>query len=157
MTDLIPPDEVLRAFLGSYKLVVTYLEQQFAAAQAPSLIESALLTRLHRAPDQRLRMQEAGRYLVVTKSGISRIIDRMVKAGYVTREEWETDRRVTYIVLTDDGRQALRHSARVYREAFRSSFLATLDDDQLHQLVYLLDRVSAGMIQALARDDLMEE
>jgi DNA-binding MarR family transcriptional regulator len=141
MAEPIAADEVLKAFLFSYKTVVSKLEQAFEAGGAPGLFESVLLTHLHRAPENRMRMQDASRFLMITKSGISRMIDRMVRTGYVTRQDWDTDRRVTFIVMTDSGREALRHSAAVFREAFSETFAARLTDDEMFQLVILLRKL----------------
>ena len=141
MSERVAPDEALKAFLFSYKTVVSRLEQSFDAAGAPGLFESVLLTHLHRAPDNRMRMQDASRFLMITKSGISRMIDRMVQSGLVARQDWDADRRVTFIVMTDKGREALRHSGAVFRRAFNETFLARLSDDELFDLVALLRKL----------------
>jgi DNA-binding MarR family transcriptional regulator len=140
----VAPDEALRAFLHSYKSVVSRLEQSFASSGAPGLFESVLLTRLYRSEGQRMRMQDAGTYLVITKSGISRMIDRMVEAGYVERQDWDEDRRVTFIVMTDLGRDALRHSAAVYRQAFAQTFMSRLSEEELFDLVVLLRKLGTA-------------
>jgi DNA-binding MarR family transcriptional regulator len=154
----VAPDEALRAFLVSYKSVVSRLEQSFATAGAPGLFESVLLTRLYRAPGQRMRMQDAGSYLVITKSGISRMIDRMVEAGYVERQEWDADRRVTFIVMTDRGRDALRHSAAVYRQAFAETFMSRLSAEELFDLVALLRKLGDGSdLEGAPADDALAD
>jgi len=141
MSEPVAPDEVLKAFLFSYKAVVSRLEQSFDAAGTPGLFESVLLTHLHRAPDNRMRMQDAGHFLQITKSGISRMIDRMVEAGLVERQDWDADRRVTFIVMTERGREALRRSGVVFRQAFAETFSSRLTDDELYDLVRLLTRL----------------
>ena len=65
MTEPVAADEALKAFLYAYKTLVSKLEQSFSTAEAPGLFESVLLTRLHRAPDNRMRMQDAGRFLMI--------------------------------------------------------------------------------------------
>jgi DNA-binding MarR family transcriptional regulator len=141
MTERVAADEVLKAFLFSYRTVVGKLEQGFDSAGTPGLFESVLLPHLHRAPDNRMRMQDAGRFLMITKSGISRMIDRMVKSGLVERQDWTADRRVTFIVMTDKGREALRHSATVFRSAFAEAFTSRLSDVELVELVTLLRKL----------------
>jgi DNA-binding MarR family transcriptional regulator len=141
VTEPIAPDEVLKALLFSYKAVVSRLEQSFAAANAPSLFESVLLTHLYRAPEHRMRMQDAGRFLMITKSGISRMIDRMVQSGLVERQDWDEDRRVTFVVMTERGREALRHSGAVFRPAFEEIFGTRLNENELYELVVLLQKL----------------
>lgn len=136
------PDEVLRSFMAAYRLSTARLEACFARAGAPSLIESVVLTQLHNAPEGKLPLQRLGRGLpYVTKGGVTRLMDRMQRNGLVERQDSTADRRVTFAVITERGRAALRHAAAVFREAYSLVFAEALSAEELDQLAFLLDRL----------------
>lgn len=68
--------------------------------------EVELLMRLSRAPEERLRMVEVSRSLLLSKSGVTRLVDRLEQRGLVERTSCPEDRRVVYTTLTEQGRQA---------------------------------------------------
>ncbi|MHB8060687.1 MAG: MarR family winged helix-turn-helix transcriptional regulator, partial [Gaiellaceae bacterium] len=68
--------------------------------------EVELLVRLSRAPEERLRMVEVSRSLLLSKSGVTRLVDRLEQRGLVERAACPEDRRVVYTTLTKRGRQA---------------------------------------------------
>jgi DNA-binding MarR family transcriptional regulator len=69
--------------------------------------EVELLVQLSRAPESRLRMLEVSRSLLLSKSGVTRLVDRLEARGLVIRTACSEDRRVTYAALTDSGRHAV--------------------------------------------------
>ena len=68
--------------------------------------EVELLMQLSRAPEERLRMVEVSRSLLLSKSGVTRLVDRLEQRGLVERAPCPGDRRVVYTTLTERGRQA---------------------------------------------------
>jgi MarR family 2-MHQ and catechol resistance regulon transcriptional repressor len=72
---------------------------------APAEFEVCL--RLARSPERRLRMGDLAAQTTLTSSGITRVVDRLVERGLVTRQSCSTDRRTTYAVITDTGRRLL--------------------------------------------------
>jgi DNA-binding MarR family transcriptional regulator len=73
--------------------------------------EVSLLMRLEEAPEQRLRMADLSRSLLLSKSGVTRLVDRLVERGLVERAACPSDRRVVYAGLTDKGRRAVAEAA----------------------------------------------
>ncbi len=73
--------------------------------------EVDLLMRLEEAPEQRLRMADVSRSLLLSKSGVTRLVDRLVERGLVERAACPSDRRVVYAGLTDEGRRAVAAAA----------------------------------------------
>ena len=69
--------------------------------------EVDLLMRLEEAPEQRLRMADVSRSLRLSKSGVTRLVDRLAERGLVERAACPSDRRVVYAGLTDEGRRAV--------------------------------------------------
>ena len=73
--------------------------------------EADLLVRLGEAPEQRLRMADVSRSLRLSKSGVTRLVDRLAERGLVVRAACPKDRRVVYAGLTDEGRQTAAAAA----------------------------------------------
>ena len=73
--------------------------------------EVDLLMRLEEAPERRLRMADVSRSLLLSKSGVTRLVDRLVERGLVERAACPSDRRVVYAGLTAEGRRAVAEAA----------------------------------------------
>ena len=97
-----------------------------------------ILTRLARSPDQRLRMCDLATQSAMSPSGLTRAVDRLVDAGYVTREHCPTDRRVAWAQLTPEGLARIEEAVPVMLEQIEEHFLAPLDAAQRAQLDTLL-------------------
>jgi DNA-binding MarR family transcriptional regulator len=136
------PEETIGAFLRAHHYVWSRLQRMADDADAPDLLQSVVLTRLYREPLHRAGMQELGEMLSMSPSGISRLVDRMEAAGYVTRERGVEDRRVSYTVLTEAGEQALRYTGDVYRAGYEELFLKRLSPSQLETMVDLLSALA---------------
>jgi MarR family transcriptional regulator, 2-MHQ and catechol-resistance regulon repressor len=72
-----------------------------------SMIEFEVLIRLGRSPDGQLRMTDLSAQTSLTASGVTRVIDRLERDGYVSRMACPTDRRSLYAVITRSGRDRL--------------------------------------------------
>jgi DNA-binding MarR family transcriptional regulator len=92
----------------------------------------------------RLRMQELADRVLFSRSGLTRLVDRMAAAGLVTRERCEDDRRGTYAVLTEAGARRLRGAAGVHLRGIRDHFTRHLSDEDVQALRDALGRVLAA-------------
>src|SRR6266498_3687257 len=81
-----------------------------------------VLIQLTSAEDGRLKMQELAHSVLLSKSGVTRLVDRMADAGLVTRDACETDRRVVYATVTHKGRTALRQALPAHAESLARHF-----------------------------------
>jgi len=97
---------------------------------------------LARAPDSRMRRVDLANSLLLTASGVTRLLDGLERDGFVGREQCESDRRVTYAVLTKAGRDKLREADKSHTRQIRELMGAHYDDDELVQLAALLDRLA---------------
>ena len=107
-----------RAFLWAPTLIMRNLEREMRAADHLPLSWFDVLIHLHEAPRGRLRLQALAASVVLSRSGLTRLIDRMEKAGVVRREPATDDRRGSYAVITGEGRRLFeqvmpRHVRRV--------------------------------------------
>jgi DNA-binding MarR family transcriptional regulator len=85
-----------------------------------------VLARLDAAPEGRMRMQELADSLLISKSGLTRLSDRIEEAGYLTRASCPTDRRGTFAVITDAGRAKAREAMPAFFRAAEDLFLQHL-------------------------------
>jgi DNA-binding MarR family transcriptional regulator len=89
----------------------------------------------------RLRMQELAERVLFSRSGLTRLVDRMAAAGLVTRERCEDDRRGTFAVLTDAGARRLREAAGVHLRGIHDHFASHLTDADVEALRSILTKV----------------
>ena len=95
--------QVWRDFLAAHAGVIEALGREMESEQALPLNWFDVLVHLSEAPGMRLRMQDLAASVLLSRSGLTRRIDRMVESGLVRREPSPEDRRSTYAVLTEEG------------------------------------------------------
>ncbi len=132
--------EIWRQFLRAHASVVRELERELAASGMPLSWYDVLL-QLVEAPHRRLRMAELADHLLVSRSGLTRMIDRLEAEGFVRRVPSPDDARGTFTVLTREGFDALRSATPVHLAGIRSYWLANFTDDELRTLGSLLSRI----------------
>ena len=87
-------------------------------------------------------MNELAERILYSKSGFTRVVDRMEAAGLVRRNRPENDRRTILIVLTDDGRTTLERARRHHRDGIRRHFSDQLTDADIKALTRALEKIS---------------
>jgi DNA-binding MarR family transcriptional regulator len=133
-----------RALLETHAAVTELLAHELVAERGLPLSRYDVLLNLAEAPGGRLRMQELSESVLLSKSGLSRLVDRMEEAGLVRRERCEDDRRGWFTVLTEQGRSALRRAAPIHLRGIQEHFARHLDDEEARVLAAALARVSAA-------------
>ena len=111
--------------------VRTRLEQMLDAELGVLPEEADLLVRLGEAPEQRLRMADVSRALRLSKSGVTRLVDRLADRGLVVRAACPKDRRVVYAGLTDEGRRAAASAAPAVAAGVAEQLAGGLSAEQL--------------------------
>lgn len=104
-----------------------------------------VLLHLAHAPNRRLRRVDLAGSVLLTASGITRLLDGLERAGYVDRAADENDARVTYAVLTDTGYEKLREAAPTHVGGIRELF-GDFSSDELETLAELLDRLPSDPV-----------
>lgn len=135
--------EVWRRFLKAHAAVIGSIERDLEQEGAVSLIWYDVLVAISSAPQKRLRLRDLGHELVLTRSGATRLADRLESAGLVVREPAGDDRRGTLLALTGAGRKALRAAWPIYERGIRRGFLGKLEPSELKVLGRALGRVAA--------------
>jgi len=102
------------------------------------------LTHLSEAEESRLQHQALAGSLLLSRSGVTRLVDRMAKAGLVRREAAPEDRRASYVVMTPQGREALDRASPGHVRGIVQHFTRYLDSDDASSLQGFFSRVSQG-------------
>ncbi|HEX2701312.1 MAG TPA: MarR family transcriptional regulator [Acidimicrobiales bacterium] len=142
------PDErqlaAWRAFLRAHATVVDRLDRELQDEQGLPLTWYEVLLRLNGATDQRLRLSELAAQLVLSRSGLTRLVDRLVAAGLVERAVCPTDRRGAFAVLTPEGRSRLRRAAPGHLRGVERHFTGLLSPVELDAIRTGLEKVAGG-------------
>jgi DNA-binding MarR family transcriptional regulator len=120
------------------------MNAQLVADHGLTINDYEALLHLARAEERRMRRVDLAERLLLTASGVTRLLDGLEQAGYVDRDSCASDRRVTYAVLTDAGLAKLREASKSHVADIRSFFETRFSEEELDQLVGLLDRLPLG-------------
>ena len=93
-----------RALVAAHASLLRRLDRELEAEHGISMAWYEVLLRLQSAPEGHLRMSELAGSVFLTPSGLTRLVDRMEGGGLVQRADCPTDRRVSWVVITDEGR-----------------------------------------------------
>lgn len=129
-------------FFEAHASVCTDVEAALQRAHGLSLRWYDVLLHLHAVPGRRLSMRELGDAVVISKSGLTGVVDRMAKAGLVERIADPGDRRITLVTLTPLGAERYAHARVDHRTAVAERFLDRLDPADLD----VIERTMAGLV-----------
>jgi DNA-binding MarR family transcriptional regulator len=139
-----------RSLLQAHAALTELLERELVTERGLPLSRYEVLLYLAESPDGRLRMQELADSVLLSKSGLTRLVDRMEAAGLVRRERCPDDRRGAYAVLTEHGRAVLRRAAPVHLRGIQEHFGRHVGEDEARAVSAALDRVVAAARAARA-------
>jgi DNA-binding MarR family transcriptional regulator len=128
-------------FLRAHAAVTREFNAELLEAHGLTLNDFDVLAQLQRGPQHGLKRSELAERVLLTPSGITRLLDGLERVGYVRKGECESDARVTYAVLTDEGRQKLREASRTHLASVRALLAERYTEDELEQLAELLGRL----------------
>lgn len=137
--------EAWRSYYPSFWRVFTAIEADLAAAGLPSLSWYDALYELYLAPDRHLRMSELARSALLSRSGLTRLVDKLEKEGLIRRKACPSDGRVQHAELTDKGVETLRKIWPVYRAGIAKYFATHLSEAEARQVSAIFGRVRAGL------------
>lgn len=114
-----------------------------------SLADYSALLQLAEAPGRRLRMSDLAEGIFLTRSGVTRLIDRLQADGLVARSQCESDGRGAEAVLTGRGLETLRSASLVHLRGIKALFLDRISDEDLA----VVERAMGSVIAGLSADD----
>ncbi len=139
-----PHGDAWGALTRTHAAIVQRLQEVLSSSDFPPLPWYEVLATVAEAPEQRLKMGDLAEALVITRGGLTKLVDRLVKAGLLERTFCETDRRVSYATLTSSGRDLLAEMRPVVIAELEIAFSANLSVSQAKELRVTLDSVRAS-------------
>jgi DNA-binding MarR family transcriptional regulator len=136
--------QVWRGLLRSHARLTNALSGQLQSEAGVSLQEYQLLQHLFDHPIQRMPMSELARLVLLTPSGITRMVDRLVGRNLVNRQPVRSDARVQHAVLTDAGRELVISAVDTYANSVRRLFLDKLGPDDAVALSKVWNSLDIG-------------
>ena len=133
--------EAWRAYLQSHASILRALDAELMAEQDITTRDYEALLYLSHAPEHRLPMSSLASKTMLTRSGITRLVDGLVAAGFVERMACPEDARVCYASLTNAGREKLREAGCSHVTSIRRLFLKHFTAEEVDQLAELLGRL----------------
>jgi len=133
--------ETFVRLVRGHAAVTRAMNARLVADHGLSINQYEALLHLSRADDRRMRRVDLANRLVLTASGVTRMLDGLEQAGFVKRDACASDRRVTYAVLTEPGLEKLRTASESHVADIRAFFESRFSGDELTQLVDLLERL----------------
>jgi DNA-binding MarR family transcriptional regulator len=134
--------------LRAHATLTRQMDANLQAAHGLTINDFEVLVALARAPDRRMRRVDLAGHILLTQSGITRLLQGLERAGLVERADCPTDGRVVYAQITDRGYERLREASRTHLDDIRSLFAARFDAEELERLDELLGRVLEGDVDA---------
>jgi DNA-binding MarR family transcriptional regulator len=131
-----------RALLNAHAAAVRAIERDLAAGDFIPLTWYDVLVALSEAPGERARMHELADRVVLSRSGLTRLVDRLEAAGLVRREASTTDRRGAFAVLTEDGKATLLRTWPAYARGIAAHFARHLSEEEADRTARVLERVA---------------
>jgi DNA-binding MarR family transcriptional regulator len=129
------------SFVRAHASVVRGLDRELVNDHGLTINDYEVLLRLARAPDCMMRRVDLAQQVLLTPSGITRLLDGLQRSGFVEKAACDSDARVVYAKLTDAGREKLRTATDDHVASIRALFGERFSDDELRTLRGFLDRL----------------
>jgi DNA-binding MarR family transcriptional regulator len=140
-------DRELAAWRGLLRVhagLIKQLDAELEDAHGMPLSSYEVLLHLSGAPEHRLRMRDVADLVLLSRSGLTRLVDRLVRDGLVERQSCGSDGRGAFAVLTPRGLRRLEQAHDTHLTGVRRRFLEHFEDDELDALAGFWDRVQPG-------------
>ena len=129
------------SFLRAHAAITRQLNADLLNAHGLTLSDYEVLLRLSNADDKMMRRVDLAQSVLLTASGITRLLDGLERAGFVEKASCESDARVSYAKLTAAGRRKLSEAAETHLAGIEELFTGRYSDGELERLADLLSRL----------------
>jgi len=138
------PDELAAwgGFLRAHAELTRALDAELLEAHDLPLTSYEVLLHLARAPAGRLRMSELAHSVLLSRSGLTRLADRLEKGGLIERQDCPSDQRGLFAAITDEGRRRFREAGRTHLDGIRRRFLVRLSAEDQRTLRQVWERLA---------------
>src|SRR5919109_3461695 len=137
-----------RGLLRVHSALVKALDAELIAAHGLPLTSYEVLINVQAAPDRRRRMAELADSVLLSRSGTTRLVDRLERDGLLERDTCTSDGRGCYAVLTDKGEELLSRARATHLDGVRERFLRHFAQDELDALGEYWERVLPGAVKS---------
>jgi DNA-binding MarR family transcriptional regulator len=131
-------------FLRAHSTVTRALNADLVQTHGLTINDYEVLLHLARADEHALRRVDLAERLLLTASGITRLLEGLEAAGYVVKRRCDSDARVTYAVITDAGLEKLRDASDTHLGGVGTLFESRFSEEELETLEELLSRLTGG-------------
>ncbi|MET0798614.1 MAG: MarR family transcriptional regulator [Rhodococcus sp. (in: high G+C Gram-positive bacteria)] len=141
-----PTDEhvrgrVWRNLVVSHSVILGKMEADLRTTTGLTLGQYDVLLRLHEAPGHTIRMGDLAELVLVTTSGVTRVVDRLVESGLVERIRPDNDRRVVTVSMTPAGKKTLRTASAIHTRGIAEYFSDLIEPEELPALDRFFSRL----------------
>jgi DNA-binding MarR family transcriptional regulator len=139
--DRVSEDELSawRYFIKSHAKIIESIEQDLAEQKRVPLTTYDVLIALFESPERKLRLGDLNKKVILSKSGLTRMLDRLEKEGLLQREKSAEDRRGAYAILTEAGESELRRAWPVYAKGIKKYFAMPIPEEDRQTLQKILE------------------
>jgi len=137
-----------RGLLRVHTALVKALDAELSAAHDLPLSSYEVLITLETAPNRKRRMAELADSVLLSRSGMTRLVDRLEREGLLERDTCTDDGRGCFAVLTDKGASVLERARPTHLDGVRQRFLTHFSQDELRQFASAWERVLPGAAAA---------
>jgi DNA-binding MarR family transcriptional regulator len=130
-----------RGYLLSHAAITRELDADLVARHSLTSRDYEVLLFLASEPDRRLPMSELAKRTMLTRSGVTRLVDGLARYELIERVACASDARISYAQLTDAGYERLREAGHTHIEGIRNAFLRHFSEEEVAQLAELLGRL----------------
>jgi DNA-binding MarR family transcriptional regulator len=131
-------------FVATHSAITRELEARLMGAHGLTLSDYDVLVQLARAPEHKMRNIELAKAIVLTRSGVTRLVDGLERDGLVARASCPSDKRGSFIKLTDEGLRRLREAAGTHLDGVRVLFLERIGPEGRAAMDSLLGQLPGG-------------
>jgi DNA-binding MarR family transcriptional regulator len=131
-------------FLLAHATLARQVDADLLAAHRLTSSSHEVLYRLVRAPEGQLKVTELAENVVISPSRVSRVVDDLVGQGLVERRSCESDARISYATLTEEGRRRAAEVEQTFQVALRRRFLDRLDEKDIKRLAAIWEKLGFG-------------
>ncbi|NJO40945.1 MAG: MarR family transcriptional regulator [Cyanobacteria bacterium RU_5_0] len=132
-----------RKFLTAHVTLIERIERDLATAELPPLSWYDVLFALSEAPERQLRLHELAQAVLLSRSNVTRLVDRLEVAGLLQREQCKRDRRGAFAVITVEGLAMLECMWSVYESGIVKYFACHLDATEVKLFTKILNRMTS--------------
>jgi DNA-binding MarR family transcriptional regulator len=143
-TQAIPSVDAFARLLRAHAALTRELSARLLTDHGLSITDYQCLLSLAHAEDGAMRRVDLAEQLMLTPSGVTRLLDGLERDGWVAKGACKSDARVTYAVLTDEGRERLEAAGRSHVAQVRELIEDQFSEEELDTLVELLGRLPGG-------------